>query len=179
MSDNNNPNQIVTQFASLDGLGVTFNANGDYSGAETKFILKPPEPAEGEPDIIWHITRMIVHMQGTSFLVDKYGALKLPNGIQVIARNDEKVLVDFTSALPVKDMGDWAGHCYDLTFFPIGGAGDHAVVRWTFLRSGQPLRLNGANARIEVILNDNFSATGANLVEHFFKFDGFVVNSQY
>lgn len=181
MSDNNNPNQIVAEFASLNGLGVVYNANGDYSSSEGKFILKPPAPAEGEPDIIWHITRMIVHMQGTSFVPDKYGKVLLTNGIQVIARNDEKILVDFTSVLPVVDMGDWAGHCYDLTILPIGGSGDHAVVRWTFLNSGQPLRLNGINARIEIILNDNFSdsAGGADLVEHFFKFDGYVVNSQY
>ena len=44
------------------------------------------------------------------------------------------------------------------------------VVRWTFAKSGAPIRLDGAkNARLEVLLNDDLTG----LVDHHFVVQGY------
>ena len=175
MSDDLKQNKIICPFATKDNDGVTRHAIGDYSAIEGLFQIKPPA------NEIWHISRMLVHAEtGGALVITKYGAVALTNGIYMQASNDDGIITDFTDGEPIKHLGDWAGSCFDLNLFPVGGAGDHAAVRWTFKKSGQYLRLEGAkNAKLELSFNDDLSPTGSNLLEHTFKFEGYIVNSQY
>jgi hypothetical protein len=158
--------ELISDFASQDGSGVTFAANGDYSGAGQLFRFGPPA---GEN---WQVERLIVLIEDGNMPPDEYGELgALTNGIQVIVTGDSRATNVISGSLPIKTNTHWSRRCFDGA--PIQGfaAGNSVFrVRWTFERAGQDIRLVGdENDHLDVRLDDNFSG----LVDHTFFFDGY------
>lgn len=159
-----------------DGSG-TKNAIGDYSGAQEIFYIQPSSTQ------IFRITRMIVLIRGdkSTFYTDSYGSrTALSNGIAVRTQDDSGTLIDFTNNVPIKRNGEWGGYCFDSEIYPAstGNTDTYLRVRWTFEKSGYPIRLVGSNnERLEVVLNDDFSLSGGQnnpLDEHYFLVQGYI-----
>jgi len=54
------------------------------------------------------------------------------------------VITDFTNDTAIKTNSQWARYCYDVAHQEYGAAPTAYVsVRWTFAKSGQPIRLVG------------------------------------
>lgn len=151
--------------ANGDGTGTT-NANGDYSSTPLSLKFK-----QSEKEVVF-VTRMIVYVQDTgSFDSGSYGnGIDLANGIRVYHKNAAGELLEELTAFAVKSSGDWAGQCHDLNHFNFGSGDEFITVRWTFAKSGFPIKLKlHADEYIEVELNDDFRG----LTKHYFKVDGF------
>lgn len=152
-----------------DGSGV-INANGDYSASQGIFRIAP---AAGQ---IFRISRMIVMVEDTSgFTPVEYGntASALTNGIQVRCHNGVSTVCDFTNSHPIKFNGDWAGRCYDADLKTWGSSNEMLVVRWTFTKGGQFVRIDGdANEEFQVVLDDDLSG----LINHTFYINGYIEN---
>jgi len=155
----------IYRYLDLSGTGIsTKNAVGNYATATPFFIT----PGEGLKKFIIH--RMLVHIQDdANFNAGGYGGRAvLTNGVTVRVIRRDGTIENLTDGVPVKTNSDWARLCYDVTYdeFP---AGDNYVhVRWTFSKSGNPIVL-GVRDRLEVVLNDNFSA----MVGHYFMVQGY------
>lgn len=145
-----------------DGTG-TKNANGDYSGGEEIFYIAPPAGQTYE------LERMLIYVQDTgTFDAAKYGnGATLTTGIVVRVANDAGTLLDLTDGEPVKTNTHWGRQCYDVEVKAWGTGDEVMVVRWTFAKSGRPIRLH-AGERLEVVLNDALDV----LVGHYFQVQG-------
>lgn len=163
------PNRpMISQFADSLGTGLgTVDLIGDYSGAATDFWIEPPA---GE---VWHIFRLIGYMRfGSALRADRYGGAALTNGVKLIheVSSSER---DLTSQRSVLHLAEWGAYCHDFTEHSFGSGDNFATWRWSFNRSGVALFIDGDNNdKVIIRLNDNFSATGVNLVEHHFLFQG-------
>lgn len=150
-----------------DGTG-TIVANGNYSGAAEIFYI---QPGAGE---IYRLQRMIVSLEDTNgFSAQEYGNLgsALTNGITVRVQNDSGTVYELTDGDPVKTNAKWGAFCYDVDLKTWGAGDEFLLVRWTFSRTGQPMRLVGDNnERLEVVLNDDFSG----LVDQTFIVQGYI-----
>lgn len=148
--------------------GGSNNANGNYSGAETFFTVAP-----GASEV-YRIHRMVVTIEDTSgFTAQEYGNLgfALTNGVSVQIRNAGGLVKNLTNGNPVKTNAQWAGLCYDADLKTWGSGDELLAVRWSFDRSGAPLRIDGAAGEYFAIsLNDNFSG----LVDHHFFLQGII-----
>ena len=165
----------IYKFLTLDGDGVTKNANGDYSATglgEKCFYIQPPA---GQ---IYRITRMMILVRDVKngFQPDHYGSIgELTAGIQVKVTGgiNQDVLIDLTDGLPVNTNGNWGKFCFDAEILQseLGTDDSYLRARWTFERSGYPIRLVGDNSeRLGVFLNDDLSG----LVEHHFHVQGYI-----
>ena len=118
------------------------------------------------------IERMIVSIEDTGTVgADDYGAIAsgLSNGIDVELVNSGTT-TDILDGLPVQTNLDWAALCYDATEPTFSGGGNKAVVvRWTFAKSGAPLRLIKDDV-FRIRINDN--CTG--LIRHRFQIQGVI-----
>ena len=146
-----------------DGSGIV-EAVGNYSATPTSFKISASEGA-------CTIERLIIMIEDTgSFDSGRYGnGLSLINGVRVYLKNaTDEVLEEFTS-FPILTNGDWAGHCHDFNHFNWGTGNEVASIRWTFSKSGQPIRVRlGLGEYFEVYLNDDFTG----LVKHRFTIQG-------
>ena len=130
---------------------------------------------------------MMVLIRGSknTFYTDSYGSRTiLSNGIVVRTQNDSGTLINLTDDIPILTNGNWGRFCYDSEVYPAdtGNTATYLRVRWTFERSGYPIRLVGSNnERLEVVLNDDFSlnsGAGNNaLLEHYFVVQGYIENT--
>ena len=149
-----------------DGSG-TKNANGNYSAAEEVFYIQPPAST------IYRIARMIVSAEDASTMqAQEYGNLgaALGTGIEVRVQNDSGTVIDLTDSATVQTNAHWGRLCYDADVKSWGAGNELLVVRWTFAKSGVPLRLDGdANERLEVVLNDDLRG----LISHYFLVQGY------
>jgi hypothetical protein len=165
-----NQSIIISQYLGIDGADST-NVIGNYASAPDTFYIAP---SAGE---VYRISRLIVHLEDTVGIdADAYGnAITLTNGIQVKQIEDNGggstvLITDFTSGIPVKTNGDWAAMCYDAALLTWGSGNEHFVVRWTFSKSGQYVRLDGdQNDQLIVIVNDDLTG----LVNHNFLVQGY------
>lgn len=162
------PPLLFSRYADTNGNGTgTKQATGDYSAATEIFYL---QPAAGE---IFHVTRLLVYIEDAGpFNMDNYGGLAgaLANGITVRIQDDSGTILDLTDGIPIDHNGAWSRVCYDADPINYGSGNDAVAARWTFERSGVPVRLVGDNnERLEIVLNDNFTG----LAEHTFLFQGF------
>lgn len=173
---------IFTRHLDTDGDGTgTKNAIGDYSSTEEIFYIQPSSTQ------VFRITRMMVLVRGdkNSFYTDSYGSrTSLTNGIVVRTHDDSGILINLTDNVPVKTNGNWGRFCYDSEVYPAntGNTDTYLRVRWTFEKSGYPIRLDGSNnERLEVVLNDDFSlnsgGSNSELVEHYFVAQGYIENT--
>jgi len=150
-----------------DGTG-TKSAIGNYSSSATSFMIKPPD------NYIYYLQRMIVMIEdGGAVDSGAYGNnITLTNGIHIHKSNDDGVILDFTDEFPIKTNADWGKLCYDVHNVNFGLGNEFVNVRWTFAKSGAPLKIDGNRGeKFEVILNDNFSG----LVSHTFNVQGTIL----
>lgn len=73
--------------------------------------------------------------------------------------------------LLLRRMRSGEGFCYDVELKSWGAGNEVLLVRYTFLKSGQFVRLVGDNnERLEVVLNDNLTG----LIDHSFLIQGYI-----
>lgn len=147
--------------------GSVENARGNYA-TPTKFSIVP---GAGQ----WfRIERLLVHIEDTNGMqAQEYGNLgsALTNGIIVQTARDGVQTLDYTDGLPVKTNADWGRVCYDVDLKTWGAGNEVMQVRWTFAKSGTPIRLAGSEGdSFDIILEDDFSG----LINHNFMVQGYV-----
>jgi hypothetical protein len=158
---------LISRFLDTNGDGTgTENFIGSHL-ATTAYI----QPATTE---IIRLTRLIVSIEdGTGIKSGLYGGLSaLTNGITITQTDDSGTLVDFTDGVPIKTNAQWGQLCYDVSWhaWSASPTEEMVLVRYTFSRMGQDVRLNGANAaKLQVNLNDNFTG----LLSHRFLVQGY------
>jgi hypothetical protein len=163
--------KLISRALDTVGNGTgTKNANGNYSGAAEEFLIAPDS---GED---WVITRMVVSIEDTAGIqADEYGNLgaALTNGIKVEVHNSSGLLYSLTDpSLPVKTNAQWGVYCFDVDMKSWGTAptDDLLLVRWTFAKSGQPIKLRSREGeKLVVTLNDNLTG----LIAHYFVVQGY------
>lgn len=164
---------FLSKFASIDNLGVTTSAIGDYT-TPANFSVGPPA------DEVWNITRMIVFIEDTgAFTPNKYGFLTaLTVGINLGVYRAGVLKIDLLNGLPVKQNNHWKRQCYDISHDEFGNAQatESLGVRWTFQHSGVPISLDGDQTdQIRVVMADNLTG----LIAHTFLFQGHKVQPDY
>ena len=160
---------IISRFLDTNGDGTgSINANGDYSSAAGIFYIQPSINEN------YRIARMLVSIEDTAGMqADEYGNIgsALTNGITLRKQNDLGTIVDYTDSNPVKTNSQWGGFCYDVDLKTWGAGNELIVVRWTFTRAGQFIRLSGQDSeRLEIVVNDNLTG----LVSHKFLAQGYI-----
>jgi hypothetical protein len=146
------------RFLTDDGLvgdGTNFNMNV----AADKFYAGP---ASGET---WDIERVIFDIQdGGTTTYATFGALAaLTNGCKLDVYRGGitgSSKIDLLDGHVIKTNGDFGAFCYDVEVRAAPGGGDDVVqVRWTFGKSGAPLKLNGGLGELLVFQTQD-SLTG-------------------
>jgi hypothetical protein len=156
---------VVTRTSLVTTLPAR-NFTGNYAAGEQAYIQPPANK-------IYVINRMLIEIQDTGVIgVGTYGVIAgLSNGISVQVRlvSDDSVVLDLTDGKTIKTNGDWAGLCYDAVIND-AGAGNlgYVNVRWTFGKSGSPLRIRPTEK-----LTVNFSDDLTGLSTHYFMVQGF------
>ncbi len=154
-----------------DGTGE-INATGDYSRQPQSFSLAPG------PNQTVIIARLIVGI-GDSGTLDAgfYGNnTELTEGIQVGVYTGPDLSFALTDPrAPIRTNAHWAFYCHDLTYHSWGSGMNYATARWTFVKTEQPLELEGVHHdRLSVTLNDDFRS----LAEHSFLVQGYILERQ-
>lgn len=151
-----------------DSAGI-FNANGDYSGADsTVFFYAPPV---GE---VHGISRMIVTIQDAGAPdAGLYGNnISLTEGISVAIMNTNGDTVSLLTPEPILANARWGTYCHDVTNHDFGSGDDVVTIRWTFTKAGRPLIVDGSLGEYFVIfLKDDFSG----LNNHYFHLQGSIL----
>lgn len=155
---------VITRYLSDDGTTTgNKNANGDYSLAVEEWYYTATEDCE--------LHRLLVSIEDAGGgTIQEYGNIgtALTNGIEVKLVNElDVVQYDLTDGLPIQTNGDWGSLCYDIDRKDWGNGNDFYQVRWTFSKSGVPLKLM-TGWRLVAYLNDNLTG----LVGHFFMTQG-------
>jgi len=163
---------MINQFLDTvgDGTGTT-NAIGNYSdagaGAEEFFYTDPS--TAGSTNAPSYIHRMIVSIGDTSGMqAQEYGNTggALTNGISIAIKRGAETLIDLTPEV-IKTNSQWAEYCYDANLLTWGAGNELMVVRWSFDKSGDPIRLD-AGDKLVVTINDDCSG----LLSHRFLIQG-------
>lgn len=134
----------VFRYLTDDGL-VADGSNDDMVRASADKYYAGPE--EGK---VWDIHRLIFFCEdATAMQAATFGGITaLTNGVIVRTTRggpDGAELVDYTGGHAIKRNGDWAALCYDMNIYGSPGSGnDMMAVRWTFSKSGAPIKLVGA-----------------------------------
>jgi hypothetical protein len=160
---------LLSRFLDTNGDGSgTKNANGNYSAAEEIFYIQPGAAQ------VFRIARMLVTIEDTNGMsATDYGNITsgLSTGVEIRVQDDSGTLVDLTDGLPVTNNAGWGSFCYDVDLKTWSTGNELLLVRWTFTKSGQYIRLRGANnERLEVVLNDQLTG----LVGHYFLVQGYI-----
>lgn len=151
-----------------NSLGI-HDAIADYSTLLGDFAIFPPD------NVVYDIERLIVSVQcaANSFRFDRYGGITaLGTGIRVYHKRDGVIVKELTDNVPIKTSAGWGNNCFDDEPRIVGAGTDFFQVRWTFGKSGTPLRLDGSQKeKLEVLLKDDMTG----LVSQTFKVDGKIV----
>lgn len=138
-----------------DGTGNK-DITGDYSSTVTDFKIAPPS------DKVYYLARMIIHYEDTAGFTPSefanFGAV-LTNGIDFICVNNG-VQLSLTDSMLIKTNSDWSRLSYDMGIDSFGSGNPNQFIkaRWTFARSGRPLRFNGGSSDEFVCrVNDNLT----------------------
>jgi len=132
---------------------------GNYAGSPTEFFIRPP------PGEIWRIARMLVIIEDTKINADDYGAIAggISPGMELYVADDNRIINHLMDNGDVNTSAEWAEYCYDAEQKAWGVGNEFLVVRWTFTKSGVPIRLNG-NKRERLAILAQADLTG--LIEH-------------
>lgn len=161
-----NPTRSTDLYNFLDTVGDgtgDIDASGDYSTIGQNFFYTCPNDVK-----FVTIERMIIHYEDVgNFDADKYGNnITIANGVEVrVEKRGETV--DLTAGRPVQTNAHWGEMTYDTFHSDYGTGNDFLTVRWTFAKSGAPVKLYPGEKFI-VYLSDDFSG----LVEQLFKIQG-------
>lgn len=160
--------RFVTVFAGSAGNDDTYNANGAHA-AQTDYYITPPA---GE---VWDISRMLVSVYDTKGLEPEgytaAGALAQPLNLILSKYNDVGTLVETVlTAEGITQLHQWGHYCFDVEIKSWTNTTNEAcLARWTFSKSGQPIRLKaGEKLIIRFTAGSNCSA----LIAHHFVFQG-------
>jgi hypothetical protein len=138
-----------------DGSGVK-NFNGDYSIATGSPEIGFIQPPTGE---IYRIARMIIIIEDTTgFQQQEYGNLGVPlsEGVGLQISDDSGVILDLLDGVKVLTNGMWGHFNYDVDVKSWGSGDEQLLARWSFDKSGAPIRLVGDdNERLEVTFDDD------------------------
>lgn len=151
------------RFKWLRNAAVSAEANVNGSSTPVDFFYTVP--AGDTVDI----ERLIIYVKdfGT-FDADLYGnGAVLTNGIDVKVVRSGGAEEDLLDGLPVKTNAEWMALAHDFIYNNIGTGDNVATVRWTFGKSGVPLRLE-AGDRFVVTINDDLTV----LTGHRFQIQG-------
>lgn len=157
---------LIDIFASDPADSDNEHANKDYSSVAANFEIAPPSNEK------WQIARLLVFIQDTAPMdADRYGNnIVLTNGIILKTFRGATEKVNLTNDQPIKTNSQWGKFCYNTTLSTYGVGEENLAVRWTFLRAGSCIGLDGSKGdKIVITLNDDFSG----LSEHTFLFEGF------
>lgn len=157
----------VYRFLDQNGNGTgAKNGNQNHAGAIQSYRIQP------EPGEIIRLERMLVSIGDTAgFSAAKYADIAaLTNGIVVQTSRNGIQTLDLTDGEPIKTNADWSARCYDADLKTWGVGDELLPVRWTFIKSGAPLRLVGNELdSFDILLNDDFSG----LTKHQFFVNGY------
>ena len=150
-----------------DGTGATDAA---VNGAITPQVFKL-QPRTGEKALLVH--RLIINViDFGTFDSGSYGnAISLTNGVDIKVHNasDDAVLVDLLDGNPIITNVDWGGVCYDIALSTFGTGNERLGARWTFEKSGAPLRIT-ETMYLAVTINDDMTG----LIKQTFMFQGMI-----
>lgn len=156
-----------TQHLSLDGLGVTTDANVDGSVTPQYFELRPStEHLE--------VHRIIVLIgDATPISAETYGAVPtLTNGVlvdKVRGTGAGATLIERFTDVPIVSNVGWGQYCYDTKVDDYGAGDNYVGVRWTLAKAGEPLFLDaGLGDTLRVTIQDDLTG----LTEHSFVVEG-------
>lgn len=119
---------------------------------------------EAQAGQILRIARLLVHIEdGFGWSAANYGNLgsALTTGITLHTEdaNGSQVL-NLTNDDPVKSNADWGKFCYDVAYVNFGAGNDFLQARWTFAKSGVPVRLIEGE-RLVITVNDDMAGLAA------------------
>jgi hypothetical protein len=152
----------------LEGV---INAVQDYSAAGSGVTRFWIAPGAGET---YYVNRMLIQIEdaGTpGWSAAEYGSTTALTSGVVIQAQEGGTMVNITGAQPVKTNGGWGAHCFDIDHVNFGTGNEFLNVRWTFGKSGRPLKLVGDNGDfLEVLCGDDLTG----LVGHRFVIQGYI-----
>lgn len=154
----------IYEFLTQENTDGDKNANVD--GSTTDGIVFSYIATE-----IVRLNRMIVVIGDSGTLnPDTYGALtSLTNGIEVKHLDASgNVKCDLTGGVPITENMEWSRFCYDVVINDATPGDGFVSVRWTFAKSGYPLRLL-TGEKLAVYINDDLS----DLDEQYFNVQGY------
>jgi len=158
--------QFLSDNGAADGNNnvILDHSNGGSPGLQSYFILAPAG---------WDyvINRMIVSIEDTgSFDSGGYGnGAQLTAGFQVRLWSSAGLKYDLLNGETIKQNGQWAQTCHDVTRHNFGSGNEWLTVRWTFGLAGHPLILQGDHAESLIVeARDNLT----HLVSHHFMVQG-------
>lgn len=155
--------RMITHFAGTSGNDDGIDAV-DAHAAETDYYITPPEGS------VWDIARMIVGLvDDKGFEIEEFGTrTALVGGISIVVSRlegvaDAAVEQTLNPGLPIKNNGHFGHVCYDVERLAWANTTtEQAVVRWTFAKSGSPIRLNyGDKLIVRFLADSDTSAMGA------------------
>lgn len=156
----------VFQYLDTNGDGTgTDSAVGNYASAAEDFYYEVTGSGV-------EIHRMIVMVRDTgAFDAADYGnSIALTNGIDVLVYDaNEDTERSFVGGKKIKNNIGWGALCFDADVKTWGIGDEFLLVRWTFAKSGAPLRLQKSD-KLVVRLNDDFSG----LVDQTFQIQGVI-----
>lgn len=163
------PQNNIYQF--LDSVGDntgTKNANLDYSGGGSIRITAP-----AGKEYVLHRVLVSIRDAGTMSAGEYGNVPELSNGIELKMYDSDNttVLSDITSGVPVKCNAHWGAHCYDVKFIDQASGDNFIAVRWTFSKSGSPIRLKPGQSLVAEF-NDNLTG----LKEHYYQVHGYSID---
>jgi len=157
----------------LVGDGSNMNANVDGS-TPVPFYAGPPA---GKDWLIWRMLVMI--KDNANITADNYGGIDIltaGNGVTLKVREGPtgKEILDLTDNHAIKSNAEWGVFCYDIAPHTFGSGDNYVLVRWTFAKAGEPLRLSSVRSeKLVLLVQDNLAA----LTGHHFFIEGQEVNT--
>lgn len=126
------------------------NVNGSSTPVEFFYTI----PAGDTYDI----ARLLVYIKDSgTFDADLYGnGAVLTSGMEIKVERLGLPDQDLLDGVTIKTNAEWQSVAYDFSYNSIGSGDNVASVRWTFAKSGKPLRLE-AGDRFVITVNDNLT----------------------
>ena len=152
-------NELIFRFMTDQGDGTGDTSYiGDYSTIPKTLYITPGTNVGSGGPIQLH--RMLIRVEdGTNMTATEYGRLgsALTTGIKFAVVRDGVVQGVFPDA-GIETNADWGALCYDVDIKTWGSppTDDVLVVRWTFAKAGNPIRLQPGD-EFQIILADNFT----------------------
>jgi hypothetical protein len=154
------------------GNGTGTKNAATLDGSSTPVILKI-KPGATEK---FEVQRLIVSMLiGANNPNVGYGnsASPLTNGIEmkvITGAATGSTVWDITDGVPIKNNHDYKNLCHDEIVSTYGTTESDISWRYTFSKDGKPIVLDGGlGDELHVIINDDLTAVGLSLDEHYFR----------